>query len=189
LYLIAGLGNPGKEYETTRHNVGFIALNLIAEKQNIKINKVKFKGLLGETRYAGKRILLLKPQTYINLSGQSVVDALNFYKISTDQLIVIHDDMDLPLGRLRIRSAGSSAGHRGIDSIIYQLSSDKFCRIRIGISRPEGQKNAVGHVLGKFYGEEVEKIKATVETAAKAALHIVSDGIEQAMNIYNGFEA
>jgi PTH1 family peptidyl-tRNA hydrolase len=189
LYLIAGLGTPGKEYENTRHNVGFMALDIIAEKTGAKINKVKFKGLLGETLIGKEKILLLKPLTYMNLSGQSVLDALNYYKVPLENLIIIYDDMDLPLGRLRIRPEGSGGGHRGMDSIIYQLSSDKFSRLRIGIGRPEGQKDAVGHVLGKFYGEEVEKIKSTVEAAAKAALLIVTDGVEQAMNIYNGFEA
>lgn len=189
MYLIAGLGNPGKEYQNTRHNVGFMTLDVIAEKLATKINKVKFKGLIGQSMYAEKKVQLLKPQTYMNLSGQSVVDVLNFFKIPTNQLIVIHDDMDLPLGRLRIKPEGSSAGHRGMDSIIYQLSSDKFARVRIGIGRPEGEKDSVGHVLGKFYNEEIEKIKAVIETAAEAALFIVSDGVEQAMNKYNGFEA
>lgn len=189
MYLIAGLGNPGKEYEGTRHNVGFMALDIIAEKTGAKINKVKFKGLLGESVINKEKILLLKPLTYMNLSGQSVLDAINYYKIPLKNLIIIYDDMDLPVGRLRIRTEGSGAGHRGMDSIIYQLTSDKFSRIRIGIGRPEGQKDAVDHVLGKFYGEEVEKIKATIEAAAKAALLIVTDGAEQAMNTYNGFEA
>ena len=189
MYLIAGLGNPGKEYEGTRHNVGFMALDIIAEKLGVKVSKVKFKGLLGETMYENEKILLLKPLTFMNLSGQSAVDALNFYKIPLENLIIIYDDMDLPTGRLRIRQEGSGGGHHGMDSIIYQLSSDKISRIRIGIGRPEGQKDAVGHVLGKFYGDELEKIKSTLEAAANAALLIVSDGVEQAMNTYNGFEA
>ncbi|NLZ53347.1 MAG: aminoacyl-tRNA hydrolase [Thermoanaerobacteraceae bacterium] len=189
MYLITGLGNPGKEYENTRHNVGFIALDLMADSLGIKINKVKFKGLLGEATYEGSKILLLKPHTYMNLSGESVKDAVNYYKIPPEKLIVIYDDMDLPIGRLRIRPEGSGGGHRGMDSIIYHLSSDKFPRVRIGIGRPEGEKDAAHHVLGKFYGEELEKIKITIETAAKAALLIVSDGVDQAMNRYNGFEA
>ena len=125
----------------------------------------------------------------MNLSGKSVVDVLNFFKIPINNLIVIHDDMDLPLGRLRIKPEGSSAGHRGMDSIIYQLSSDKFIRIRIGIGRPGGQKDPVGHVLGKFYSEEIERIKIVIEKAAEAALFTISDGVEHAMNRYNSFEA
>jgi len=189
VYLIAGLGNPSKEYENTRHNVGFAALDLIADKLGVKINKVKFKGLLGEAEYEGNKLLLLKPHTYMNLSGESVKDAVNYYKIPLENLIVIYDDMDLPLGRLRIRAEGSSGGHHGMDSIIYQLSSDKFPRIRIGIGRPEGEKDAAHHVLGRFYGEELEKIKATLEASAKAALLIVAEDVSQAMNKFNGFEA
>jgi len=189
VYLIVGLGNPGKEYENTRHNVGFTALDLMADSLGIKINRVKFKGLLGEATYEGIKILLLKPHTYMNLSGESVKDAVNYYKIPPENLIVIYDDMDLPVGRLRIRPEGSGGGHRGMDSIIYQLASDKFPRVRIGIGRPEGEKDAVHHVLGKFCGEEIEKIKIAIQTAAKAALLIVSDGINQAMNKYNSFEA
>lgn len=170
MYLIAGLGNPGREYENTRHNVGFMTLDTVAEKLGAKVNKVKFKGLLGEAMHEKEKILLLKPLTFMNLSGQSLVDALNFYKIPMEHLIVIYDDMDLPVGRLRIRTEGSSGGHRGMDSTIYQLSSDKFSRIRIGIGRPEGQKDTVGHVLGKFYGDEIEKIRATIEAAAEATL-------------------
>lgn len=189
MYLIVGLGNPGKEYQATRHNVGFMTLDLIAQKLNTKINKVKFKGLLGETFYNGKKILLLKPQTFMNLSGQSVVDALNFFKIPLGHLIVIYDDMDLPVGRLRIRPEGSSGGQKGMDSIVYHLSSDNFPRIRIGIGRPEGKKDAAGHVLGKISDEEVDKIKAVIETAAEAALLIVTQGVDMAMNRHNGFEA
>jgi PTH1 family peptidyl-tRNA hydrolase len=189
LFLVVGLGNPGKEYEKTRHNAGFMALDLLAEKLDTKINKIKFKGLLGEANYKGEKVLLLKPQTYMNLSGQSVVEVVNFYKIPKDRLIVIYDDMDLPGGRLRIKPEGSSGGQKGMESIIYQLASDKFCRIRIGIGRPEGQKNGVSHVLGKFYGEEALKVEAALKAAADAALMIISQGVEMAMNQYNNFEA
>jgi PTH1 family peptidyl-tRNA hydrolase len=188
VYLIAGLGNPGKEYEGTRHNVGFEALDVIAGKLGATVNKVRFKGLVGEGNYCGEKILLLKPQTYMNLSGESVADAVNFYKIPLDRLIVIYDDMDLPVGKLRIRPSGSSGGHRGMESIIYQLSSEDFYRIRIGIGRP-GERDVVGHVLGKFYGEELQKIKAAVEAAAEAALTVISGGVNEAMNRFNGFEA
>ncbi|HQA59409.1 MAG: aminoacyl-tRNA hydrolase [Tepidanaerobacteraceae bacterium] len=189
MYLIAGLGNPGREYEDTRHNVGFTTLDLIAHSLDLKINKVKFKGLLGEGSHEGRKLLLLKPQTYMNLSGESVKDALNFYKIPPEKLIVIYDDMDLPLGRIRIRPEGSAGGHRGMESIIYQLASDKFPRVRIGIGRPEGERDAAGHVLGRFYGEEIDKIRAAIRAAAEAALMIVAEGVDRAMNKYNGFEA
>lgn len=188
LFLIVGLGNPGREYECTRHNVGFAVLDRLADKLDVKINKVKFKGLLGEASYRGQTLLLLKPQTYMNLSGESVSDTVNFYKIPLENLIVIYDDMDLPVGRLRIRPQGSSGGHKGMESIIYQLSSDQFCRIRVGIGKPEDKRDTVGHVLGTFYGEEIQKIKATMEAAAQAALVIVSEGVDEAMNKFNTFE-
>jgi len=189
VYIIAGLGNPGRVYEGTRHNVGFTTLDLIADSLGVKINKVKFKGLLGEAAYEGNKILLLKPHTYMNLSGESVKDAVNFYKIPLENLIVIYDDMDLPVGRIRIRPEGSAGGHHGMESIIYQLGSEKFPRVRIGIGHPSDSQDTVNHVLGRFYGEEAEKIKAVIETAAKAALLIVTEGVDKAMNKYNGFEA
>lgn len=187
MYLIVGLGNPGREYQYTRHNVGFMVLDLLADKLATDINKVKFKGLLGQTNFDNKKLFLLKPQTYMNLSGQSVVDAVNFYKIPTENIIVIYDDMDLPVGRLRIRPEGSSGGHRGMESIIYQLSTDKFPRIRVGIGRPEG--DTVNHVLGKFSEHETEKMKAVLMAACEAALTIVKSGVNEAMNKFNGFEA
>ena len=189
MFLIAGLGNPGKEYENTRHNVGFTALDLMADSLGIKINKVKFKGLLGEATYEGNKLLLLKPHTYMNLSGESVKDAVNFYKIPLEKLIVIYDDMDLPVGRIRIRPEGSAGGHHGMESIIYQLGSDKFPRVRIGIGHPEDKKATVNHVLGRFYGEEAEKIQAAIQAAVDAALLIVTEGANCAMNKFNGFQA
>jgi len=189
VYLIAGLGNPGIKYENTRHNVGFAALDHLADTLGVQINKVKFKGLLGEATYEGKKILLLKPHTYMNLSGESVKDAVSFYKIPLENLIVIYDDMDLPVGRIRIRPGGSAGGHHGMESIIYQLASDKFPRVRIGIGHPEEGKDPVAHVLGNFCGEEIEKVKNAIQAAVKAALLIVSEGVNEAMNKYNSFEA
>jgi len=189
MYLIVGLGNPGKEYEYTRHNVGFMVLDLLSQKLNTHIKKAKFKGLIGETNLKGEKLLLLKPQTYMNLSGQSVLDAVSFYKIPIENIIVIYDDMDLPVGRLRIRPEGSSGGHKGMESIIYQLSSDAFPRIRVGIGRPDGEKDTISHVLGRFHGEEEDKIKAVLNAACEAALTIIESGVNEAMNKFNGFEA
>jgi len=189
MYLIVGLGNPGKEYENTRHNVGFMVLDLLSQKLKTDIGKVKFKGLVGETALKGEKLLLLKPQTYMNLSGHSVLDAVNFYKIPVENIIVIYDDMDLPVGRLRIRPGGSSGGHHGVESIIYQLSSDAFPLIRIGIGRPGGEKDPVYHVLGRFGGEEADKIQAVLTAACEAALLIIDNGVNEAMNRFNGFKA
>lgn len=187
MFLIVGLGNPGKEYEDTRHNVGFMVVDKLAEKLGIKVDRVKFKGLFGEGFFEGEKILLLKPMTYMNLSGQSVLDAVKFYKIPTENLVVIYDDMDLPLGRLRIRKKGSSGGHKGMESIIYHIASEGFPRIRVGIGRPKD--DVVDYVLGKFEPGEKKVIDAVIEAAAEAAVTIVQHGVEEAMNRYNGFKA
>jgi PTH1 family peptidyl-tRNA hydrolase len=186
MYLIVGLGNPGRKYEHTRHNVGFRVLNVIADKLCTNINKVKFKGVISDGNYDGHKVLLLKPQTYMNLSGQSVVDVVNFYKISINKIIVVYDDMDIPLGKIRIRPGGSSGGHKGIDSIIYNLSTNQFSRLRVGIDKPKGEYDAADYVLGKFPSEDVPIIDKAVQAAAEASLFIVRSGIDEAMNKYNG---
>lgn len=185
MFLIVGLGNPGKQYEQTRHNVGFMALDIIARELNTDVTKVKFKGLLGETFHEGDKLFLLKPQTFMNLSGQSVLDAVNFYKILPERILVIYDDMDLPAGSLRIRPFGGAGGHKGMESIIYQLGTDKFPRIRIGIGRPDEHRDPTDHVLGRIYGEEAEIIAITLQSAAKAALLAVTGGVDLAMNRFN----
>ncbi|ADL06848.1 aminoacyl-tRNA hydrolase [Thermosediminibacter oceani] len=187
MFLIVGLGNPGREYEETRHNVGFMVLDSLAAELGIKVDKVKFKGLLGEGVYEGKKLLLLKPMTYMNNSGQSVVEAVKFYKIPPENLVVIYDDMDLPVGRLRVRGSGSSGGQKGMESIIYHIATEGFPRIRIGIGRPKG--DVINHVLGRFDKEERKKIDAVIDAAVGAALTIVQHGVQEAMNRYNGFEA
>ncbi|TYP51664.1 aminoacyl-tRNA hydrolase [Thermosediminibacter litoriperuensis] len=187
MFLIVGLGNPGSEYEETRHNVGFMVLDRLAAELGIKVDRIKFKGLFGEGVYEGEKLLLLKPMTYMNLSGQSVIEAMKFYKIPPENLVVIYDDMDLPVGRLRIRGSGSSGGHKGMESIIYLIASDGFPRIRIGIGRPPG--DVVDHVLGRFEPGERKKIETVIGAAVEAALTIVRHGVQEAMNRYNGFEA
>ncbi|PLX33823.1 MAG: aminoacyl-tRNA hydrolase, partial [Clostridiales bacterium] len=147
MHIIVGLGNPGKKYAGTRHNAGFEVLDHFAEKHGIKINKIKFKGLLGEATLKGEKVLLLKPQTFMNLSGRSVREIAEFYKIEIDRLIVVYDDIDTPLGKIRIRKKGSAGTHNGMKDIIYNLITDEFPRIRIGIGS-SGNKNLVGHVLG-----------------------------------------
>lgn len=189
MFLITGLGNPGQKYKNTRHNVGFMVLDKISEKLSTKIEKVKFKGLLGDTNYKNKKVILLKPHTYMNLSGESVKDAASFYKIPIENIIIIYDDMDLPIGRIRIRSKGSSAGHNGLKSIIYQMSSENFSRIKIGIGKPQNKVKSKGHVLGKFSDEEREKIDEILDVAANAALTIVEHGADEAMNRYNSYKA
>lgn len=185
MYIIAGLGNPGKRYENTRHNIGFIALDLLAERNDIKINKIKHKALVGEGRISGQKVLLVKPQTYMNLSGQSVREVMEYYKEEIDRLVVIYDDIDIPSGTVRIRKKKGSAGtHNGMRSIIYDLKSDQFPRIRIGIGNNR-KGDLRDFVIGGFSKEEKEPLAEAVRRAVLAAECIVEKGIDKAMNEYN----
>jgi PTH1 family peptidyl-tRNA hydrolase len=185
LTIVAGLGNPGSKYENTRHNVGFMAVDLLSKKYGIKVNRLKNKALTGDGLINGERVLLVKPQTFMNLSGESIRDIVQWYKVPVENLIVIYDDVDLPVGALRIRSKGSSGTHNGMRSVIYQLQSDGFPRIRIGIGKaPEGWELA-DYVLGRLSPEEIPLLGESTERAAEAAAHIVAKGVTAAMNKYN----
>lgn len=184
MYIIAGLGNPGKKYENTRHNMGFITVDRLAEKNGIKIDKIKFKALVGEGRIAGQRVILVKPQTYMNLSGQSIREVMNFYKLSPQNLIVIYDDIDIDAGTLRIRKFGSAGTHNGMKSVVQQLQSDRFPRIRIGIG-DASRGNLINYVTGGFSKEEAETLEAAVTRGALAIECMIESGIDMAMNKYN----
>jgi PTH1 family peptidyl-tRNA hydrolase len=184
MYIIVGLGNPGKSYEKTRHNLGFMVLDKIADEYDIKVNKIKFKALVGEGFIAGQKVLLVKPQTYMNLSGNSVREILEYYKVEPENLIVIYDDIDIPSGNLRIRKKGSGGTHNGMKSILYDVQSDQFPRIRIGIGK-ETRSDLKDFVLGGFGKEEKKIIENAVINAAKAATCIIDRGIEIAMGEYN----
>ena len=187
MFLIVGLGNPGKEYENTRHNIGFEVIDYIANKYNIEINRVKFKGIYGEGFIENKKVILLKPTTYMNLSGESIREVINFYKLTEEDVIVLYDDISLEIGRLRIREKGSAGGHNGIKSIIANLSTDVFSRIKIGVGQPKG--DLVSHVLGKFSKEEQEILKESMEAASTAVEIIIKENAKEAMNKLNGFKA
>lgn len=184
MYVIAGLGNPGKKYENTRHNMGFITIDQLAEKHNIKVDKLKFKALVGEGRIAGQKVLLVKPQTFMNLSGESIREVMNFYKLEPEELIVIYDDIDIDAGALRIRKFGSAGTHNGMKSVVQQLGSDRFPRIRVGVGK-QGKKDLVNHVLGGFAKDEVPLLEEAVTNAGLAVETILSDGIDMAMSQYN----
>lgn len=184
MYIIAGLGNPGKQYENTRHNIGFIALDLLAERNDIKINKIKHKALVGEGRISGQKVLLVKPQTYMNLSGQSLREVMSYYKEEIEHLVVIYDDIDIPAGTVRIRKKGSAGTHNGMRSIVYDLQSDQFPRIRIGMGG-ERKMALRDFVTGGFSKEEKEVLERAVERAVLASECIVEKGIDKAMNEYN----
>ncbi len=184
MYVIAGLGNPGKKYENTRHNMGFITVDQLAIKHDIKVDKLKFKALVGEGRIAGQKVLLVKPQTYMNLSGESIRQVMHFYKLDPEKLIVIYDDIDIELGALRIRKFGSAGTHNGMKSVVYQLQSDHFPRIRIGIgSQKKG--DLVDFVIGGFSKEEVPVLEETVTKAVSAIECILAEDVDIAMNRYN----
>lgn len=186
LNVIVGLGNPGNKYENTRHNVGFSTIDLLSVKHGIKVDRLKHRALTGDGSIKGERVLLVKPQTFMNLSGESVRDIAEWYKLPMENIIVIYDDVDLPVGTVRIRPKGSSGTHNGMKSVIYQLQSDDFPRIRIGIGKaPEGWDLA-DYVLSRFSGDEAKDIRQSVERAADAAASIVADGVAAAMNLYNG---
>ena len=185
MFLIVGLGNPGREYENTRHNIGFAAIDIIAEKYNIDVNRTKFKGEYGEGFINGNKVILLKPYTFMNLSGESVREAIDFYKLTEEEVLIIYDDISLEVGRLRIREKGSAGGHNGLKSIINHMGTDVFTRIKIGVGAPKG--DLVNHVLGKFSKEEVNILKQTLDVVAKATEDIIANGAKDAMNKFNGF--
>lgn len=185
MYLIAGLGNPGREYDMTRHNIGFEVIDYIADKYKIKVKKLKFKSLYQKAELAGEEVILMKPQTYMNLSGESVRDAAAFYKIPPEKIIVISDDINLEKGRIRVRKSGSAGGHNGLKSIIYQLSSDNFMRVRIGVGDKEVGELA-DYVLSRFTKEEIPLLEKAIVNAASAIEEIIKNGAESAMNLYNG---
>lgn len=184
MYIIVGLGNPGKKYENTRHNMGFLTVDLLAENHDIKINKIKFKALVGEGKIAGQKVVLVKPQTYMNLSGESVRQVVDFYKIDSQNLIVIYDDIDIPTGSIRVRRKGSSGTHNGMRNILYQIQTEDFPRIRVGIGSGK-KENLINYVTGGFTKEEKTLLEDAVTSAAAAAACIVEKGIEKAMNEYN----
>lgn len=187
MYIIAGLGNPGKKYVNSRHNVGFDTLDAVAAKYNIDVKKVKFNGIYGEGNIAGEKVVLVKPQTFMNLSGECIRDFKNWYKVDNEQIIIIYDDISLPLGKMRIRPKGSAGGHNGIKSIIYQTGSEVFPRIKIGVGSPENPDyDLADYVLGHFSKAEIDVLVPVAVKAADAVAEIIKNGTEKAMSAYNG---
>lgn len=183
MYIIAGLGNPGDKYKQTRHNMGFRALDKIAEALNIDVNKSKFKSLIGEGKIGSEKVLLVKPQTYMNLSGDALREVVNFYKVEANKIIIIYDDIDIPLGSIRIRKFGGPGTHNGMRSVVSQLGTTEFPRIRTGVGGTKG--SLVNHVIGKVSKDENLILDETAENAAKAAIDIIELGIDKAMNRNN----
>jgi PTH1 family peptidyl-tRNA hydrolase len=186
MYAIIGLGNPGREYENTKHNLGFITVDLLAERHDIKVNKLKHKALTGDGLIRGEKVKLVKPQTYMNLSGESVAPLTSYFGMEKDRLIVIYDDVDIPMGSVRIRAGGSSGTHNGMKSVIAHLGYDDFPRVRIGIGADRGAAPLYGWVTSGFAAEHMDMIRDAVVRAADAVEEIVASGVVMAMNRYNG---
>ncbi len=187
MYIIAGLGNPGKQYDMTRHNIGFHTIDYIADEYGAKLAKLKFKAVYGETAIGGEKVYLVKPQTYMNLSGDSIAEMARFYKIPPERIIVINDDISLETGRIRVRGRGSAGGHNGLKSIIYRLNSDEFPRVKMGVGAPENEDyDLADFVLGRFTSDEIPVMEDAIRNAKTAVEEIIKNGVEAAMNKCNG---
>lgn len=186
MFLIVGLGNPENEYANTRHNMGFDTVNKLAKQYAIEMNKNKFKGIYGTGMIENEKVILLKPQTYMNLSGESIIDAIHFYKINLENIIVIYDDMDVEPGKIKIRKKGGSGSHNGMKSVIQNLNSEEFIRIRVGIGTPEYKNDRIQYVIGNISSEEdKEKLNVGTNNAKNAVIEIIKNGVDSAMNKFN----
>ena len=185
MYLIVGLGNPEPEYSGTRHNMGFDVINKISQKYNIEVNKNGFKSLYGTGIIENEKVILCKPQTFMNLSGDAVIEILNFYKIPLENLIVIYDDIDIEPGIAKIRKKGGPGTHNGMKSVVYKLASQEFARIRVGTGTPEYKNDLTNYVIGKVSDEEYLKLTEGISAAEEAVIEILKYGIDKAMNKIN----
>lgn len=185
-FLVIGLGNPGREYRDTRHNIGFLVIDRLCKAMGISLSRMQSKALVGVGNLEGCKLVVAKPQTYMNLSGQSVGGLVHFYKAPLSHLLVAHDDIDLPLGTLRLRPGGGSAGQKGMESIIQQLGTQEFARLRLGVGRPPGQKDAANYVLQRFSAGEQEMLQLVLDRAEAAVRTFVREGLNAAMNLHNG---
>ncbi len=186
MYVIIGLGNPGKKYELTRHNVGFMTVDRLSEKWNIPVKQIKHKALIGKGHYNGHSVMLVKPQTFMNLSGESVRDIVEYYDVPSENIIVVYDDIDTEWGKIRIRKKGSSGSHNGMKNIIYLLCDDQFPRVRLGIGRPLPNQDLAQYVLSRFTKSEYDILKEVIFKSADAIEMMVDKDIDIAMNRYNG---
>ncbi len=186
MYVVVGLGNPGKKYDGTRHNIGFEVIDYLSVKLDIPVNKIKHKALIGEGRLGTEKIVLVKPQTYMNLSGESVMQILSYYNVDMEKLIVAYDDIDTDFGKLRIRKKGSAGTHNGMRNIIFLSKDDGFPRVRMGIGRPENGRDLADYVIGRFSKEEAKAVVAVVKNAGDAIETMITDGVDLAMNRFNG---
>lgn len=188
LFLIVGLGNPGEEYKNTRHNVGFMAIDKLAEYLNVSLSSHRAKALVGKTNFQGKAVFLVKPLTYMNHSGFAVRQLANYFKIPVQNIMIVYDDVDLPIGTIRLKAKGGSGGHKGMQSIIDHMGTQEIKRLRIGIGRPPGKKQAADYVLKPFRTKELTEIEIALVKTKDAILEYLTNGIESAMTRYNQVE-
>lgn len=185
MYLVVGLGNPEADYSNTRHNMGFDTINKIAEKYDITINRKKFEGLYGDGVIDGEKVVLLKPQTFMNLSGKSIIQFIDFYKLEINRVIVIYDDIDVEKGKIKIRKKGSAGSHNGMKSVISELKTEEFCRVRVGIGKPEYKDDMINYVIGAIPEEERIVLEEGTKIAVEAVIEILKNGMDIAMNKFN----
>lgn len=185
MYIIIGLGNPEEDYSNTRHNMGFNVINKIAKQYEIEVSKNKFKGLYGSGIIEGEKVILLKPQTFMNLSGESIKEILQFYKIEVEQIIVIYDDIDIKPGTIKLRKTGGPGTHNGMKSVVHELNTQNFKRVRVGIGMPENKEDLIEYVIGAIPEEEKEKLEKGTELAKEAVIEIIKNGMDIAMNKFN----
>ncbi len=185
MYLIVGLGNPEEEYSNTRHNMGFNTINKLAKQYNIEINKSKFKSLYGNGIIEKEKVILLKPQTYMNLSGIAIKEVMDFYKINKEELIIIYDDIDIEPGIIKIRKKGGPGTHNGMKSVVNEIKTQDFTRVRVGIGMPSNKSDLINYVIGKISKDDIEKLEDGTTKAKDALIEIIKNGVDTAMNKFN----
>lgn len=185
MYLIVGLGNPEEEYNNTRHNMGFNTINKLAKQYNIEINKSKFKSLYGNGIIEKEKVILLKPQTYMNLSGTAIKEVMDFYKINKEELIIIYDDIDIEPGIIKIRKKGGPGTHNGMKSVVNEIKTQDFTRVRVGIGMPSNKTDLINYVIGKISKDDIEKLEDGTTKAKDALIEIIKNGVDTAMNKFN----
>ena len=185
MYLIVGLGNPEADYSKTRHNMGFNVINKLSEKYDIEVNKNKYKGLVGKGIIENEKVILLKPQTYMNLSGESIKECVDFYKLENENIIIIYDDIDIEPGEIKLRKQGGPGSHNGMKSVVKELNTQEFSRVRIGIGCPEDKSKLIDYVIGAIDEEHIPLLEEGVAKATDAVIEIIKNGIDIAMNKYN----
>ena len=185
MFIIVGLGNPGSKYELTRHNIGFLTIDRLAKREGVRVDKIKFKSLIGEMNINGEKIILVKPQTFMNLSGEAVREVMNFYKVDLENLLVVVDDIDITPFTIRLKKSGSAGSHNGMKSIIYNLNDDKFPRLKVGVGNNERKIDLANYVLSGFEKKDQDKLENIIDTSCDAILDFIKNGADYVMNNYN----